>query len=137
MASSTPSANAQLSEETQMARSTMEVAFLGTQKLAFNDVKIIKVFYGDEPDGITEHGLSIVSMDVPEEVADEVFAAGKHIEPMQRVRITFEVARAGKQKGNNLALHLEPIAAQPPAQRSAPAAAQPQAQGKPTEQPKG
>ena len=50
-----------------MARSTMEVAFLGTQKLAFSqngsEVKIVKVFYGDEPDGQTENGLSIVSMD--------------------------------------------------------------------------
>ena len=94
-----------------MARSTIEVAFLGTQKLAFSqngtDVKIVKVFYGDEPDGITENGLSIVSMDVPLEVADEVFAAGAQFAPLETVRITFEVARAGKQKGNNLALHIE------------------------------
>ena len=96
-----------------MARSTMEVAFLGTQKLAFsqngNDVKIVKVFYGDEPDGETENGLSIVSMDVPLEVADEVFAAGANFDPLEKVRITFEVARAGKQKGNNLAVHLEAV----------------------------
>lgn len=104
-----------------MARSTIEVAFLGTQKLAFSqngtDVKIVKVFYGDEPDGITENGLSIVSMDVPLEVADEVFAAGAQFAPLETVRITFEVARAGKQKGNNLALHIE--AANKPASRSA------------------
>jgi len=91
----------------------MEVAFLGTQKLAFsqngNDVKIVKVFYGDEPDGETENGLSIVSMDVPLEVADEVFAAGANFDPLEKVRITFEVARAGKQKGNNLAVHLEAV----------------------------
>lgn len=96
-----------------MARSTMEVAFLSTQKLAFsqngNDVKIVKVFYGDEPDGETENGLSIVSMDVPLEVADEVFAAGAKFDPLEKVRITFEVARAGKQKGNNRCLHIESV----------------------------
>ncbi|WP_161864825.1 hypothetical protein [Pseudomonas yangonensis] len=96
-----------------MARSTMEVAFLGTQKVAFNqngnDVKIVKVFYGDEPDGITENGLSIVGMDVPADVADEVFASGAQFSPLETVRITFEVARAGKQKGNNLCVHLESV----------------------------
>lgn len=96
-----------------MARSTMEVAFLGTQKVAFNqngtDVKIVKVFYGDEPDGVTENGLSIVGMDVPADVADEVFASGAQFSPLETVRITFEVARAGKQKGNNLCVHLESV----------------------------
>lgn len=96
-----------------MARSTIEVAFLSTQKLEFTGstghVKQVKVFYGDEPDGTTENGLSIVSMDVPPEVADEVFAAGAHLAPMENVRITFDVARAGKQKGNNLCLHIEPV----------------------------
>ncbi len=119
-----------------MARSTIEVAFLGTQKLAFSqngtDVKIVKVFYGDEPDGITENGLSIVSMDVPLEVADEVFAAGAQFAPLETVRITFEVARAGKQKGNNLALHIE--AANKPATRQA-ATPAPQTTAAPTPKP--
>jgi len=96
-----------------MARSTMEVAFLSTQKLEFTGsnghVKQVKVFYGDEPDGETENGLSIVSMDVPAEVADEIFAAGANIAPLEQIRISFEVARAGKQKGNNLCLHIEPV----------------------------
>lgn len=113
-----------------MARSTMEVAFLGTQKLAFSqngsEVKIVKVFYGDEPDGQTENGLSIVSMDVPLEVADEVFASGANFEPLETVRIHFEVARAGKQKGNNLCLHLESVKpatqAAKPTQQPTPAA---------------
>lgn len=115
-----------------MARSTMEVAFLSTQKLAFSqngtEVKIVKVFYGDEPDGETENGLSIVSMDVPLEVADEVFASGAQFAPLENVRITFEVARAGKQKGNNLCVHIESVDTKParpqtptatPAQRQA------------------
>ncbi|WP_061242123.1 hypothetical protein [Ectopseudomonas composti] len=96
-----------------MARSTMEVAFLGTQKLAFNqngqDVRVYKVFYGDEPDGVTENGLSIVSMDVPADVGEEVFASGAQFAPLEMVRITFDVARAGKQKGNNLCVHLESV----------------------------
>lgn len=96
-----------------MARSTIEVPFLSTQKLAFSnngsDVKIVKVFYGDEPDGVTDNGLSIVSMDVPLDVADEVFAAGATFEPMQMVRISFEVERAGKQKGNNMCIHIEAV----------------------------
>lgn len=106
-----------------MARSTMEVAFLGTQKVAFSnnggEVKIVKVFYGDEPNGITENGLSIVSMDVPPEVADEVFATGANIAPLETVRISFEIARAGKQKGNNLCLHIEPVKARDPAREPA------------------
>ncbi|MBB2494484.1 hypothetical protein [Aquipseudomonas ullengensis] len=122
-----------------MARSTMEVAFLGTQKLAFSqngsEVKIVKVFYGDEPDGETENGLSIVSMDVPLEVADEVFAAGANFDPLEKVRITFEVARAGKQKGNNLALHIEAVAPAPAARTAAPSP-QPNPAAKPAEQPK-
>ncbi|WP_312905287.1 hypothetical protein [Stutzerimonas nitrititolerans] len=116
-----------------MARSTMEVAFLGTQKVAFNqngnDVKIVKVFYGDEADGETENGLSIVSMDVPLEVADEVFASGANFQPLELVRITFEVARAGKQKGNNLCVHIE--SAKPGTQASKPATPQGQQTSKP------
>jgi len=111
----------------------MEVAFLGTQKVAFNqngnDVKIVKVFYGDEADGETENGLSIVSMDVPLEVADEVFASGANFQPLELVRITFEVARAGKQKGNNLCVHIE--SAKPSAQASKPATPQGQQASKP------
>ena len=107
-----------------MARSTIEVPFLSTQKLAFSnngsDVKIVKVFYGDEPDGVTDNCLSIVSMDVPLEVADEVFSAGATFQPMQMVRISFEVERAGKQKGNNMCLHIEAVQAS--ANRSQPQA---------------
>lgn len=125
-----------------MARSTMEVAFLGTQKLAFSqngsEVKIVKVFYGDEPDGQTENGLSIVSMDVPLEVADEVFASGAGFAPLELVRITFEVARAGKQKGNNLCLQIEAVDTKPATRAATPQTqAQPQGQqAKPADQAK-
>ena len=107
-----------------MARSTMEVAFLGTQRFdGENGQKYIKVFYGDEPDGKTEHGLSIIGMAISEDAADEVFNAGSQFEPLQLVRITFDVARGGQNKGKNLALHIEAV--DKPTAR----AAAPQAQG--------
>ncbi len=110
-----------------MARSTMEVAFLGIQKTEFDDVKIVKLFYGDEPDGKTEHGLSVIGMGVADDSADEVFAAGAHLEPLQLVRITFDVARGGKNLGKNLALQIE-AAGQRPASRQHSASSQRPAQ---------
>ncbi|OEO23703.1 hypothetical protein AX279_21555 [Pseudomonas sp. J237] len=93
-----------------MARSTMEVAFLGTQRFdGENGQKYIKIFYGDEPDGKTEHGLSIIGMAADDDVADEIFHAGAKFEPLQLVRITFDVARGGQNKGKNLALHMEAV----------------------------
>lgn len=115
-----------------MARSTMEVAFLGTQRFdGENGQKYIKVFYGDEPDGKTEHGLSIIGMAAEEDAAEEIFAAGTRFEPLQLVRISFEVARGGQNKGKNLALHIEAVdpkpsraaAPQPQGQQAKPAAA--------------
>lgn len=101
-----------------MARSIMEVAFLGTQRFdGEGGTKYIKVFYGDEPDGKTEHGLSIIGMAADDNAAEEIFAAGAHFDPLQRVRITFDVARGGQNKGKNLALHIEPVE-QKPTQRS-------------------
>lgn len=97
-----------------MARSTMEVAFLGTQKTEMEGAKYVKVFYGDEPDGKTEHGLSIIGMAVADDFADEVFAAGANFEPLEMVRITFEVDRGGQNKGKNLALHIESAKQQSP-----------------------
>ncbi|MWV13745.1 hypothetical protein F3I62_16720 [Pseudomonas sp. R-28-1W-6] len=93
-----------------MARSTMEVAFLGTQRFdGEGGVKYIKVFYGDEPDGKTEHGLSIIGMAADDDAAEEIFAAGAKFSPLELVRITFDVARGGQNKGKNLALHIESV----------------------------
>ena len=109
-----------------MARSTMEVAFLGTQRFdGENGQKYIKVFYGDEPDGKTEHGLSIIGMSAEEDAAEEIFVAGTQFEPLQLVRITFDVARGGQNKGKNLALHIEAVGPKPMARAAAP---QPNAQ---------
>lgn len=114
-----------------MARSTMEVAFLGTQMTQVDDTKYAKVFYGDEPDGKTEHGLSIIGMAIAEDAADEVFAAGAQFAPLELVRITFDVARGGQNKGKNLALHIEAV--NPKGQAAKPAAPQgSQQQPKPT-----
>ncbi len=111
-----------------MARSTMEVAFLGTQKTEMEGAKYVKVFYGDEPDGKTEHGLSIIGMAVADDVADEVFAAGAQFAPLETVRITFDVARGGQNKGKNLCLHIEPI--KPKADKPATPAQSPNIQAK-------
>ena len=111
-----------------MARSVMEVAFLGTQRFdGENSQKYIKIFYGDEPDGKTEHGLSIIGMAADDDTAEEIFAASSQFEPLQLVRITFDVARGGQNKGKNLALYIEAVnqsrpaaAPQTPAQQPAP-----------------
>ena len=113
-----------------MARSTMEVAFLGTQMTQVDDTKYAKVFYGDEPDGKTEHGLSIIGMAIAEDAADEVFAAGAQFAPLELVRITFDVARGGQNKGKNLALHIEAV--HPKGQAGKPAPQATQQQPKPT-----
>ena len=114
-----------------MARSTMEVAFLGTQMTQVEDTKYAKVFYGDEPDGKTEHGLSIIGMAIAEDAADEVFAAGAQFEPLQLVRITFDVARGGQNKGKNLALHIEAVDTKPAARAATPQANNPAQPPKP------
>lgn len=112
----------------------MEVAFLGTQMTQVDDTKYAKVFYGDEPDGKAEHGLSIIGMAISEDAADEVFAAGAQFEPLELVRITFDVARGGQNKGKNLALHIEAV--NPKGQASKPAPQSSQQQPKPADAPK-
>lgn len=111
-----------------MARSTMEVAFLGTQRFdGEGGVKYIKLFYGDEPDGKTEHGLSIIGMAAADEVADEVFAAGANFAPLETVRVHFEIARGGQNKGKNLVLHVESVKPRNASEAPRAPAAQPQA----------
>lgn len=92
-----------------MARSVMEVPFLGTQRTPVEGKTYYKLFYGDEPDCVTDNGLSIISMAIDDAVGEEVFAAGAHFEPMEMVRITFEVERGGQNKGKNVALHIEAV----------------------------
>jgi hypothetical protein len=90
------------------------------------------LFYGDEPDPKTERGLSVIGMNVADESADEVFAACVDLDPLQQVRITFDVARGGKNLGKNSALHIEAAGTKPAARAAAPQApAQSQQQAKP------
>ncbi len=114
-----------------MARSTMEVAFLGTQKTPVDSETYYKLFYGDQPDGTTEHGLSIISMGIAPEVGEQIFQAGQNFAPLEAVRITFEVERGGQNKGKNIAVAIEAV--KPTGQRPA---AQP-TPTKPTEPAKG
>src|SRR3990167_8326749 len=112
-----------------MARSIMEVAFLGTQRFdGENGQKYIKVFYGDEPDGKTEHGLSIIGMAADDDAAEEIFAAGAHFSPLENVRITFDVARGGQNKGKNLALHIESVKPRAATQSAQPTPSKPTAE---------
>ena len=92
-----------------MARSIMEVAFLGIQKIEVEDSKYVKFFYGEEADGKSEHGLSVIGMSVVEEVADEVFASCANLAPLEAVRVTFDIARGGKNLGRNMCVNIEPI----------------------------
>ena len=59
-------------------------------------------------------------MAISEDAADEVFNAGSQFEPLQLVRITFDVARGGQNKGKNLALHIEAVDPKPTARAAAP-----------------
>ena len=56
-------------------------------------------------------------MGVSDDVADEVFSSCIGLEPLEPVRITFDVARGGKNLGKNLALHIEPAKPREQAQR--------------------
>lgn len=58
-----------------MARTTMELAFISAERVQFDNVKLVKLFFGDEPDGEKDLGVSLMSMQVTEEALDEVWAA--------------------------------------------------------------
>jgi len=117
MASSNPSAKAQLNEETQMARSIMEVAFISAERVQFDNVKLLKLFVGDEPDGERDLGTSLLSMQVAEEALEEVWAACKNLELSQAIRVTAEIERGSKNAGKFIALHVEPAHAPKPANK--------------------
>lgn len=119
MARSNPSANAQLNEETQMARSILEVAFISAERVEFDDVKLVKLLVGDEPDGERDLGTSVLSMQVAEVARDEVWAACKPLELGQAVQVTAEIERGPKNSGKFIALHIEAAHASRPAQQSA------------------
>lgn len=116
-----------------MARSIMEVAFLSAEKVEFDNVKLVKLFVGDEPDGKRDLGISILSMNVAEEALDEVWAACEGLDVLEPIRVTTEIERGSKNTGKFIVLHVEPVkaaatqAAKPnPQQPAKPAGIQPE-----------
>ncbi len=113
-----------------MARTTMELAFISAERVQFDNVKLVKLFFGDEPDGEKDLGVSLMSMNVAEDVLDEVWEACKGFDVLENVRVTAEIERGSKNAGKFILLHVESAK---PAQASKPAAPQgTQQQPKPT-----
>ncbi|MFN3767479.1 MAG: hypothetical protein ACK4TD_03850 [Ectopseudomonas guguanensis] len=113
-----------------MARTTMELAFISAERVQFDNVKLVKLFFGDEPDGEKDLGVSLMSMNVAEDVLDEVWEACKGFDVLETVRVTAEIERGSKNAGKFILLHVESAK---PAQAAKPAAPQAtQQQAKPT-----
>ncbi|MFV9656326.1 hypothetical protein ACNFCK_15550 [Pseudomonas sp. NY15366] len=113
-----------------MARTTMELAFISAERVKFDNVDLIKLYFGDEPDGEKDLGVSLLSMQVSEDVREEVWGACKGFDVLETVRVTVEIERGSKNAGKFIVLHVESAK---PAQASKPAAPQgTQQQPKPT-----
>jgi len=114
-----------------MARTTMELAFISAERVKFDNVDLIKLYLGDEPDGEKDLGISLLSMQVAEEVRDEVWSACKGIDVLETVRVTVEIERGSKNAGKFIVLHVESAKATQATKPTAQPAAQ-QQQAKPT-----
>lgn len=90
-----------------MARTTMELAFISAERVQFDNVKLVKLFFGDEPDGEKDLGVSLMSMNVAEDVLDEVWEACKGFDVLETVRVTAEIERGSKNAGKFIVLHIE------------------------------
>ena len=113
-----------------MARTTMELAFISAERVKFDNVDLIKLYFGDEPDGEKDLGVSLLSMQVSEDVREEVWGACKGLDVLETVRVTVEIERGSKNAGKFIVLHVESAK---PAQAAKPAAPQgAQQQAKPT-----
>jgi len=113
-----------------MARTTMELAFISAERVKFDNVDLVKLYLGDEPDGEKDLGISLLSMQVAEGSLDEVWAACKGLDVLETVRVTVEIDRGSKNAGKFIVLHVESAKA---AQVGKPAAPQgTQQQPKPT-----
>lgn len=113
-----------------MARTTMELAFISAERVKFDNVDLIKLYFGDEPDGEKDLGVSLLSMQVSEDVREEVWGACKGLDVLETVRVTVEIERGSKNAGKFIVLHVESAK---PAQAGKPAAPQgTQQQPKPT-----
>lgn len=117
-----------------MARTTMELAFISAERVKFDNVDLVKLYLGDEPDGEKDLGVSLLSMQVAEGSLDEVWASCKGLDVLETVRVTVEIDRGSKNAGKFIVLHVESAkpargAADPSAEARKLAAQQ---QGKPT-----
>ena len=113
-----------------MARTTMELAFISAERVKFDNVDLVKLYLGDEPDGEKDVGISLLSMQVSEDVREEVWGACKGFDVLETVRVTVEIERGSKNAGKFIVLHVESAK---PAQAGKPAAPQgSQQQPKPT-----
>jgi hypothetical protein len=108
----------------------MELAFISAERVKFDNVDLVKLYLGDEPDGEKDLGVSLLSMQVAEGSLDEVWAACKGLDVLETVRVTVEIDRGSKNAGKFIVLHVESAK---PAQAAKPAAPQAtQQQPKPT-----
>lgn len=113
-----------------MARTTMELAFISAERVKFDNVDLVKLYLGDEPDGEKDVGISLLSMQVSEDVREEVWNACKGLDVLETARVTVEIERGSKNAGKFIVLHVESAKA---AQTGKPAAPQgTQQQPKPT-----
>ncbi|WP_457980162.1 hypothetical protein L0Y47_05595 [Ectopseudomonas composti] len=117
-----------------MARTTMELAFISAERVKFDNVDLVKLYLGDEPDGEKDLGVSLLSMQVAEGSPDEVWASCKGLDVLETVRVTVEIDRGSKNAGKFIVLHVESAKA---AQAGKPATQQAgQQQPKPADVPK-
>ncbi|MGK8438378.1 hypothetical protein ACRS3X_13725 [Ectopseudomonas hydrolytica] len=113
-----------------MARTTMELAFISAERVKFDNVDLVKLYLGDEPDGEKDVGISLLSMQVSEDVREEVWNACKGLDVLETARVTVEIERGSKNAGKFIVLHVESAKS---AQAGKPAAPQgTQQQPKPT-----
>ncbi|SFP15315.1 hypothetical protein SAMN05216601_1062 [Ectopseudomonas composti] len=90
-----------------MARTTMELAFISAERVKFDNVDLVKLYLGDEPDGEKDLGVSLLSMQVAEGSLDEVWAACKGLDVLETVCVTVEIDRGSKNAGKFIVLHVE------------------------------
>lgn len=90
-----------------MARTTMELAFISAERVKFDNVDLVKLYLGDEPDGEKDLGISLLSMQVSEEVREEVWGACKGLDVLEAIRVTVEIERGSKNAGKFIVLHVD------------------------------
>lgn len=112
-----------------MARTTMDLAFISAERVKFDNVDLVKLYLGDEPDGEKDVGISLLSMQVSEDVREEVWNACKGLDVLETARVTVEIERGSKNAGKFIVLHVESAK---PAQANKPAPQAAQQQPKPT-----